>query len=865
MERGKEYYAFISYQRKDEKWADRLRDKLEHYRLPSNVRKQNASLPKEIRPIFRDTLELAGGVLAKEIEAALQNSKFLIVICSPNSAKSPWVNKEIQTFIDLGREDCIIPFIIDGTPFSDNEETECFPPALRSLKGEKELLGININELSRDAAAIKVVARMFELKFDTLWQRYEREKQKRRIIIYFSICFIILILSLFSLWMFNQYRLTRKSQARAIAEKAFSLIRLGDSFTAKHVALELFTNNSLWGFPYTPEAEALLRESCALSCSVIKGHSRGVEMASFDDNEERIISTSCDETVKVWNAKNGSLLKMLTKYNSLIRYAKFCDKETIVTIGDDKIEFWDASFYEKVDSISAPLTLGASLSPQKDLLATYNTEHIIYIWNLKQKKLIKQLCGHKDFIRSVVFDNTRERVLSISQDSSFFLWDLNTGLPTKLLDKKNYTAIAISPDNNNIVYTAEDNDINIIDFSGKYITSFGKHNDIIRDITYSPDGKRILTASNDKTIKEWDIETQKLVSNYSGHRDGVNTVSYSKNGLKIISSSEDQTIRIWDNGKNDLEQVLMGHKGWIMSALFSSNGKKILTSSFDNTIKIWDVDNGILLKTIKGHEKGVVKAIFNKSESQIASASFDKTVRIWNAEDGRLIKSLNQHDCLVGDITYSPNGSLLASVGCDIIIWNTNDWTIVWKMRPKTPVNKIRISSDGKMLFISFNNKIEVWNIMTKKIIDSWICKDIEDMDVSPDGKLLATAHSNKIIKVWKLFGEHSVRCFDGHDSFVESVRFSADGTHLVSASSDHTVRIWHVQSGILLKTIKAHDDVVRNACFSPQGDKIVSVSDDRTIKIWSWPSVGELLDSIQHQLLNTTLSQEERRMYYLE
>jgi len=86
MAQEKEYFAFISYQRKDEEWADRLRSKLEHYRLPSSVRRQDASLPKEIRPIFRDALELAGGVLAKEIETALQQSKFLIVICSPNSA-----------------------------------------------------------------------------------------------------------------------------------------------------------------------------------------------------------------------------------------------------------------------------------------------------------------------------------------------------------------------------------------------------------------------------------------------------------------------------------------------------------------------------------------------------------------------------------------------------------------------------------------------------------------------------------------------------------------------------------------------------------------------------------------------------------
>jgi len=96
MSTTKEYFAFISYQRKDEKIADELRHKLEHYHLPSNVRKENPSFPKIIYPIFRDALELSGGVLSEQIEQALEQSKYLIVVCSPNSAKSPWVNRAIQ-------------------------------------------------------------------------------------------------------------------------------------------------------------------------------------------------------------------------------------------------------------------------------------------------------------------------------------------------------------------------------------------------------------------------------------------------------------------------------------------------------------------------------------------------------------------------------------------------------------------------------------------------------------------------------------------------------------------------------------------------------------------------------------------------
>ena len=105
--------------------------------------------------------------MAEKIDTALRNSQWLIVVCSPRSAKSPWVCKEAQTFIDLGRADHIIPFVIEGNPFSEDTATECYPEALLNLTGSKELLAANINEMGRDAAAVKVVARMFNLRFDT--------------------------------------------------------------------------------------------------------------------------------------------------------------------------------------------------------------------------------------------------------------------------------------------------------------------------------------------------------------------------------------------------------------------------------------------------------------------------------------------------------------------------------------------------------------------------------------------------------------------------------------------------------------------------------------------------------------------------
>ena len=192
MEKGKKYYAFISYKREDENTAKWLQDKLEHYRFPTTLNGR-MDLPKNIRPTIRDITDFNPGLLAEEIYNALHDSEWLIVVCSPRSSKSQWVSKEAQTFIDLGRADHIIPFVIEGKPFSNDTASECYPEALLNLTGVNELLAANINEMGRDAAAIKVVARMFNLRFDELWQRYEREqRRKRRMLIVGSILFALL-------------------------------------------------------------------------------------------------------------------------------------------------------------------------------------------------------------------------------------------------------------------------------------------------------------------------------------------------------------------------------------------------------------------------------------------------------------------------------------------------------------------------------------------------------------------------------------------------------------------------------------------------------------------------------------------------
>lgn len=188
------YYAFISHNSADEKWAKWLQYNLEYYHIPSALCKEYPGLPKKIRPIFWYKQDLSGTKLKKALNNELSSSKYLIVICSPNSAKADWVNDEVIAFIEQGKGDRIIPFIVAGTPHAKNPDEECFPPELRNLTRDEEIRGIDVRRKEgKFHALVDVIATMFGVRFDMLWQRHERRRKMIRNM-YISIIFILLLI-----------------------------------------------------------------------------------------------------------------------------------------------------------------------------------------------------------------------------------------------------------------------------------------------------------------------------------------------------------------------------------------------------------------------------------------------------------------------------------------------------------------------------------------------------------------------------------------------------------------------------------------------------------------------------------------------
>lgn len=202
------YFAFISYSSKDMEWGKRVQKKLEGYKMPATLCSEHGWERKPIKPVFFAPTDIQPGGLTEELQERLRASRNLIVICSPNSARSEWVGKEIAFFHQLGRTKQIHFFIVEGTPHSGHPDTECFNPVVDKL-GLPEILGANVHEkiyrwswLNKERAYVQLISKLLGVEFDAIWQRHKRQLVQKAIA--WTVGILMVLASLFYVWRTNQ-------------------------------------------------------------------------------------------------------------------------------------------------------------------------------------------------------------------------------------------------------------------------------------------------------------------------------------------------------------------------------------------------------------------------------------------------------------------------------------------------------------------------------------------------------------------------------------------------------------------------------------------------------------------------------------
>ncbi|CAG2206880.1 WD repeat-containing protein 88-like [Mytilus edulis] len=305
------------------------------------------------------------------------------------------------------------------------------------------------------------------------------------------------------------------------------------------------------------------------------------------------------------------------------------------------------------------------------------------------------------------------------------------------------------------------------------IKVFRGHLDSVRSCKYIDNDQKILSASDDKTIKIWDVETGEVLHNYTRCHDSIiSQANVNDNGRRFVSCGWDKKVAVWDIESGNC--VWSGkHAGIVTSCNFSHDGKYVVSGSdLDNTVKIWDSNTGDLIHNVDDiHTSTITKCMFAPGDDKIITTSMDKTAKFYDLKTLKVTITVQGHINIISCCDISHDERKFATGSWDKTV---NIWDIATgSYRSKGP-GQLCGSHDGSVSSCSF----------------------------SPDGLQLVTGSYDSTVCVWDVDNRVQKVKLQGHDDWVEDVCFGSDQKTVLSCSKDRTIRIWNVEEADKLPVV---------------------------------------------------------------
>jgi WD40 repeat protein len=366
------------------------------------------------------------------------------------------------------------------------------------------------------------------------------------------------------------------------------------------------------------------------------------------------------------------------------------------------------------------------------------------------------------------------------------------------------------------------------------------HTDTVTDISFSPDGKYLLSGSRDGTAILWDVETGSIIYILTGHNHVVNSVAFSPDGKKFATGSSDQTVKIWDiTTGNEIYSFKL--EGIVYRVVFSPDGQNLLASNNMN-VSLLNLSTGTEILNFIGHTKFSTSVDISTDGRYVLTGSDDMTAILWDAETGEKIQTYSGFSDGITSVAISPDNvyALISSHDNTIVQFDINSGEKVRTFISQA-VSSVDFSQDGILLAYNTITGAKVCDAASgTEILNIVETRNIESIVFSPDGKFIATGNLYGAITMWEISTGQKVNTYGGPSDIVSAEAISPDGKYILSGSNDDTLVLWNIETGTIIDKIVLQGSP-SSVAFSPDMKYYFEVDGHDGLKIWETSSKSQV------------------------
>jgi WD40 repeat protein len=473
-----------------------------------------------------------------------------------------------------------------------------------------------------------------------------------------------------------------------------------------------------------------LEEKCYLH--TLKGHIASVESVIIHNSTKTLISGSSDHSIRIWDLETGTYLRSLYGHTHRVRSLALSPDEKILASGsrDQTIRVWDLETGEclkVLEGHSDKRVYSVKFSPDGRFLASACYDQTIRIWDVDSGECLRILLGHVDWVRTLAFHPNGFQLTSGSDDQTIKHWDIETGECVTTL--QGYTggirSISLSPNERTLVLGCEDKGLRIwrgmnfhnMDVQVGRNMAFLAHESRINSVAICPSGNIIATASFDKLIKLWDVDTGQCLKVLAGHERPVNAVTFNSTGNLLVSTSADLTVRTWNIKTGECIHILEGHDNWLWAVAISPDDSLIASGGDDQVVRLWELSTGICVGEYKEHRGGINAIIFTHDGEILITAGADCIIRLWKIANMECLETWIAHESDIVSLSISPNDEIIASSSQDhsIKLWKRRTAECLHTLKGhRDSVRSVTFTKDGsKLISGSSDQTIRIWDVQT--------------------------------------------------------------------------------------------------------------------------------------------------------